>query len=403
MQLSKRLDLIEPSPTLAITARAAELKLAGQDIVGFGAGEPDFDTPDHIKAAAIKALNEGFTKYTAVSGIIDLKNAIIEKLKKDNGLTYQSNQIIVGTGGKQVLYNLFMATLNAGDEVIVSAPYWVSYKDMVRLAGGEVKILTTRIEDGFKIQPAALEATLTTKTRLFIINSPSNPTGSTYSPEEMTAIARVLEKFPNLLVVTDDIYEKLIYEGTFSNPAMVSEKLRERTVVVNGLSKAYSMTGWRLGYAAGPRPIIDAMDMIQGQTTSNATSFSQKGGVAALIGDQACIETMKVAFKKRRDLIVEMLQTCQGLKIHKPEGAFYVFPDISELTGLTGFKKIQAENPGLDNGKVFCKVLLDQYLVAAVPGSAFGYENGFRLSYATSEALIEKGVKRIQDFIKALN
>jgi len=403
MQLSHRLDLIEPSPTLAITARAAELKFAGQDIVGFGAGEPDFDTPEHIKSAAIKALHEGFTKYTAVSGIIDLKNAIVEKLKKDNGLIYQSNQIIVGTGGKQVLYNLFMATLNPGDEVVVSAPYWVSYKDMVRLAGGEVKVLVTRIEDEFKIQPAALEATLTAKTKLFVINSPSNPTGSTYTPAEMTAIARVLEKFPHLLVVTDDIYEKLIYEGEFSNPAMVSEKLRERTVVVNGLSKAYSMTGWRLGYAAGPKPIIDAMDMIQGQTTSNATSFSQKGGVAALTGDQACIEVMRTAFKKRRDLIVSMLQECHGFKIHKPEGAFYVFPDISELTNLAGFKKIQVENPGMDNGKVFCKVLLDQYLVAAVPGSAFGYENGFRLSYATSETLIEKGVKRIQEFVKTLN
>jgi aspartate aminotransferase len=402
MQLARRLELIEPSPTLAISARSAELKAAGQDVVGFGAGEPDFDTPAHIKAAAIAALNSGFTKYTAVSGIPDLKQAIIQKFKRDNTLVFNPNQIIVSTGGKQVLYNFFLSVLNDGDEVVCPAPYWVSYKDIVSLAGGTMKLIMTSIDAGFKMTPADIEKNVTQNTKVFILNSPSNPTGATYSPDEIRGLANALEKFPNLIIVTDDIYEKLTYGVTVLNIATASEKLRPRTVVINGLSKAYAMTGWRLGYAGGPKEIIAAMDMIQGQSTSNVTSFSQKGGVAALDGDQQCVEDMRVVFEKRRDLAFSLLQNLQGVKSFKPQGAFYLFPDISGLTAAPGWAAIAAKTGETDIGKIFCKGLLDEKLVAVVPGSAFGYENGFRISYATSEAQIEKGLGRIREFVTAL-
>ncbi|HRP68742.1 MAG TPA: pyridoxal phosphate-dependent aminotransferase, partial [Turneriella sp.] len=290
MKLASRLSLIEPSPTLAISARANELKAEGKDIVGFGAGEPDFDTPEHIKEAAILALKQGFTKYTAVSGIQDLKKAIVDKFKRDNNLDFQPNQILVSTGGKQVLYNFFLAVLNDGDEVVCPAPYWVSYKDIVSLAGGSMKLIPTTIESGFKINPTVLEKSITPRTKVFILNSPSNPTGATYTPDEIKALARVLEKFPNVLILTDDIYEKLTYGVPFLNIASASESLRPRTMVVNGLSKAYAMTGWRLGYAGGPREIIAAMDMLQGQSTTNANSIAQKGAVAALAQSQECVE-----------------------------------------------------------------------------------------------------------------
>lgn len=402
MRLSSRLELVEPSPTLAITARAAELKAQGKDIVGFGAGEPDFDTPAHIKAAAIQALEQGFTKYTAVSGIAELKQAIADKLRRDNGLDYRPDEIIVSTGGKQVLYNFFMAVLNPGDEVVCPSPYWVSYKDMVLLAGGRMRLIPTRIENGFKLTPQELEQHLSPQTRVFLLNSPANPTGTTYTPEEIRALAQVLEKFPQLLVVTDDIYEKLVYGTTFLNLATASEALRPRTVVVNGFSKAYAMTGWRLGYAAGPRAIITAMDTIQGQSTSNATSFAQKGAVAALMGDQTCVETMRQVFEKRRDLAFSMLSGIRGLRLFKPQGAFYLFPDIAELCQAPGFQKLAQQTPAADAGKIFTAALLDQKLVAVVPGSAFGYEYGFRISYATSEAQIEKGLQRIREFVESL-
>lgn len=402
MKLASRLELIEPSPTLAITARANELKAEGKDIVGFGAGEPDFDTPEHIKAAAIDALNKGFTKYTAVSGIAELKQAIIAKFARDNQLEFKPNQIIVGTGGKQVLYNFFLSVINDGDEVVCPAPYWVSYKDIVRLAGGTMKLINTTFESGFKVSPAQLEQALTPRTRVFILNSPSNPTGATYTPEEIRALASVLEKFPDLLVVTDDIYEKLAYGIEILNIATASEKLRPRTVVINGLSKAYSMTGWRLGYAGGPKEIIAAMDMIQGQSTSNATSFSQKGAVVALNGDQKCVEDMRVVFEKRRDLAFTLLSGLKGLRVFKPQGAFYLFPDIAGLKEAPGWADLAKRTGETDTGKIFSTGLLNEKLVAVVPGSAFGYENGFRISYATSEAQIEKGLARVREFVEAL-
>lgn len=402
MKLAARLDLIEPSPTLAITARANELKAEGKDIVGFGAGEPDFDTPEHIKAAAIDALNQGFTKYTAVSGIAELKHAIIAKFARDNQLDFKPNEIIVSTGGKQALYNFFLAVINDGDEVVCPAPYWVSYKDIVRLAGGQMKLIHTTFESGFKVSPAELERSLTPKTRVFILNSPSNPTGATYTPDEIRALAAVLEKFPDLLVVTDDIYEKLAYGVEILNLATASEKLRPRTVVINGLSKAYSMTGWRLGYAGGPKEIIAAMDMIQGQSTSNPTSFSQKGAVAALTGDQKCVEDMRVVFEQRRDLAFTLLSGLKGLRVFKPQGAFYLFPDITGLKEAPGWADLAQRTGETDTGKIFSTGLLNEKLVAVVPGSAFGYENGFRISYATSEAQIEKGLGRVREFVEAL-
>jgi aspartate aminotransferase len=402
MKLSARLDLIEPSPTLAITARANELKAEGKDIVGFGAGEPDFDTPEHIKAAAIDALRQGFTKYTAVSGIAELKEAIIARLQRDHQLDFKPKEIIVSTGGKQALYNFFLAVINDGDEVVCPAPYWVSYKDMVRLAGGQMKLIQTTFESGFKVSPVELERSLTRKTRVFILNSPSNPTGATYTPDEIRALAAVLEKFPDLLVVTDDIYEKLAYGVEILNLATASQKLRPRTVLVGGLSKAYAMTGWRLGYAAGPEPIIAAMDMIQGQSTSNPTSFAQKGAVAALTGDQKCVEEMRTVFEKRRDLAFTLLTGLQGVRVFKPQGAFYLFPDITGLKEAPGWASLAQRTGESDTGKIFSTGLLNEKLVAVVPGSAFGYENGFRISYATSEAQIEKGLGRIREFVQAL-
>jgi aspartate aminotransferase len=402
MQLARRLELIEPSPTLAITARANELKAEGKDIVGFGAGEPDFDTPQHIKAAAIEALNNGFTKYTAVSGIPELKQAIIAKFQRDNKLDFKPNQIIVGTGGKQVLYNFFLSVINDGDEVVCPAPYWVSYKDIVRLAGGTMKLIHTTFESGFKLSPQDIENNVSGKTKVFILNSPSNPTGATYTPDEIRALAVALEKFPDLLIVTDDIYEKLAYGTEVLNIATASEKLRPRTVIINGLSKAYSMTGWRLGYAGGPKEIIAAMDMIQGQSTSNATSFSQKGAVVALNAEQQCVEDMRVVFEKRRDLAFDLLSGLKGLRVFKPQGAFYLFPDIAGLTAAPGWADLKKRTGENDTGKIFSTGLLNEKLVAVVPGSAFGYENGFRISYATSEAQIEKGLGRVREFIEAL-
>jgi aspartate aminotransferase len=402
MQLARRLELIEPSPTLAITARANELKAEGKDIVGFGAGEPDFDTPQHIKAAAIEALNNGFTKYTAVSGIPELKQAIIAKFQRDNKLDFKPNQIIVGTGGKQVLYNFFLSVINDGDEVVCPAPYWVSYKDIVRLAGGTMKLIHTTFESGFKLSPQDIENNVSGKTKVFILNSPSNPTGATYTPDEIRALAVALEKFPDLLIVTDDIYEKLAYGTEVLNIATASEKLRPRTVIINGLSKAYSMTGWRLGYAGGPKEIIAAMDMIQGQSTSNATSFSQKGAVVALNAEQQCVEDMRVVFEKRRDLAFDLLSGLKGLRVFKPQGAFYLFPDIAGLTAAPGWADLKKRTGENDAGKIFSTGLLNEKLVAVVPGSAFGYENGFRISYATSEAQIEKGLGRVREFIEAL-
>ena len=399
--LALRLNSIKPSPTLAITALANSLKEQGKDIVGFGAGEPDFDTPVHIKEACKLALDNGFTKYTAVQGVLSLREAICKKFQTENNLSYTPNQIIVGTGGKQVLYNLFMSVLNKGDEVIFSAPYWVSYYDMTLLAEGVPKVIQTTYEDKFKISPSALENAITEKTKIFLMNSPSNPTGCIYTFEELQALAKVLEKHPHVLIVTDDIYEKLIFDNCkFYNLAMISNELAERTVVVNGLSKAYAMTGWRLGYAASKiTSIIKAMETMQGQSTSNATSFAQKGAEAALLGPLDFLQNMNKAFTERRNYVVQKLNSYKGISTLVPEGAFYVFPSIKNFVEFPKFKDYQKSINEISASTAFSKLLLEKYLVAVVPGSAFGYENAFRISYATSMEQIKKGMERIEQCV----
>ncbi|MCW7460238.1 pyridoxal phosphate-dependent aminotransferase [Leptospira bandrabouensis] len=397
--VAKRLDVVEPSPTLAITAKANQLKASGLDVVGFGAGEPDFDTPTHIKEAAKKAMDQGKTKYTPVSGTVSLKEAIIRKFETENGLKYEKNQIIVGTGGKQVLYNFFMATLNPGDEVIIPAPYWVSYADIVRLAEGTPVIVATDISSGFKITPEQLEKAITPKTKVFIFNSPSNPTGAAYTRSDVEALVKVLEP-KDIITVSDDIYEKIIYDGLeFVNPAMISAKMKEKTFVINGVSKAYSMTGWRIGYGAGNAEIIKNMDTMQGQSTSNASSISQAAAEAALTGDQTPVAEMLKAFDKRRKLIVGLLREIPGVECRMPEGAFYAFPYITGVYETPGFKRLLSEKKESSYSKLFCDVLLDKYNVAAVPGIAFGDDKAIRLSYALGDKDIEKGVARIKQMV----
>lgn len=400
--VAKRLDVVEPSPTLAITAKANQLKASGLDVVGFGAGEPDFDTPTHIKEAAKKAMDQGKTKYTPVSGTVSLKEAIIRKFETENGLKYEKNQIIVGTGGKQVLYNFFMATLNPGDEVIIPAPYWVSYADIVRLAEGTPVIVSTDISSGFKITAEQLEKAITPKTKVFIFNSPSNPTGAAYTRSDVEALVKVLEP-KDIITVSDDIYEKIIYDGLeFVNPAMISEKMKEKTFVINGVSKAYSMTGWRIGYGAGNAEIVKNMDTMQGQSTSNASSISQAAAEAALAGDQTPVAEMLKAFDKRRKLIVGLLREIPGVECRMPEGAFYAFPYITGVYETPGFKRLLSEKKETSYSKLFCDVLLDKYNVAAVPGIAFGDDKAIRLSYALGDKDIEKGVARIKQMIEDL-
>lgn len=400
--VAKRLDVVEPSPTLAITAKANQLKASGLDVVGFGAGEPDFDTPTHIKEAAKKAMDQGKTKYTPVSGTVSLKDAIIRKFETENGLKYEKNQIIVGTGGKQVLYNFFMATLNPGDEVIIPAPYWVSYADIVRLAEGTPVIVATDISSGFKITAEQLEKAITPKTKVFIFNSPSNPTGAAYTRSDVEALVRVLEP-KDIITVSDDIYEKIIYDGLeFVNPAMISAKMKEKTFVINGVSKAYSMTGWRIGYGAGNPEIVKNMDTMQGQSTSNASSISQAAAEAALTGDQTPVSEMLKAFDKRRKLIVGLLREIPGVECRMPEGAFYAFPYITGVFETPGFKRLFLEKKESSYSKLFCDVLLDKYNVAAVPGIAFGDDKAIRLSYALGDKDIEKGVARIKQMVEDL-
>ncbi|WP_039948105.1 pyridoxal phosphate-dependent aminotransferase [Leptospira fainei] len=400
---ARRLDLIEPSPTLAISAKAAELKKKGEDIVSFGAGEPDFETPAHIREAAKKAIDKGMTRYTAVSGTVELKDAIIAKFKRDNGLDYNRNQIIVGTGGKQVIYNFFLATLNRGDEVIIPAPYWVSYADIVRLAEGNPVIVSTSKEQEFRISPAQLEQAITPKTKVVILNSPSNPTGSAYSRKELEALGEVILKH-KLLVLSDDIYERIVFDGfEFANIAMLSPELKELTFVANGVSKAYSMTGWRIGYGAGPVEIIKNMDTIQSQSTSNPSSISQAAAEAALIGDQTCVDEMSKAFQKRRDLIIALLRAIPGVEVNVPQGAFYVFPYLTKVYETQGFKKLLSSSEEKSKSKVFCGSLLEKYKVAAVPGIAFGDDNALRLSYAMSEEDIKKGISRIAEMVRDLS
>jgi aspartate aminotransferase len=396
MKLSPRATLIKPSPTLAVTAKAAALKAAGRDIVGFGAGEPDFDTPEAIKQAAVEAIRAGFTKYTPVGGIDDLKDAVISKLKRDNGLTYTRPEILVSCGAKHSLYNLAQVLFGEGDEVIVPAPYWVSYPDLVVLAGGTPVILQTEEKDGFKVRPEALRKAVTAKTKALILNSPSNPTGAAYSEPELKALAEIVLE-TGILVISDDIYEKILYNGKkFSNIASVDRRLKDRVIVVNGVSKAYAMTGWRIGYAAGPREVIAAATDLQSQNTSNPTSIAQKASVAALNGDPSVVDVMVAEFQKRRDVITAGLNAVPGISCLLPEGAFYVFPNVAGLFGRTWRGK------ALGSSTDVTEFLLEEANVAVVPGGAFGDDRFIRLSYATSMKNIEEGLRRIAKAVASL-
>ena len=391
--LSKRVQSIKESPTLAVTARAARLKAEGRDIIGLGAGEPDFDTPQHIKDAAKKAIDSGFTKYTAVAGIPGLKKAVIAKFKRDNGFDYTDKEVIVGVGGKQCIFNLALAVLNPGDEVIVPAPYWVSYADIAMVAGAKPVIIQCGIEQDFKLQPQQLEAAITPQTKLFMINSPSNPTGSVYTLDELKALGEVLKKHPQILVATDDMYEHVNLTGDkFYNILNATPELKDRCIVLNGVSKAYSMTGWRIGYAAGPAYIIKAMEILQSQSTSNPTSISQVAAQAALEGPQECIQPMVEAFIERHEFVVRRFNEMPGLKCIKAGGAFYAFPDAREaIANLHKAGKIaEASDMALS------EYLLENVGVAVVPGSAFGAEGYFRISFATSMANLEEALNRIQ-------
>jgi len=387
VKLSDRVKRIKPSPTLAITARAAQLRAEGKDIIGFGAGEPDFDTPDSVKQAAIKAIEDGFTKYTAVGGTAELKKAVIAKFARDNGFDYKPRQILVSVGGKQSFYNLAQALLSHGDEVIIPAPYWVSYPDMVLLADATPVIVPCGIEQGFKMTPAQLEAAITPKTRLVVINSPSNPTGAMYSREELAALGEILLGHPDIVVASDDIYEHIVLgDLPFCNILMACPALVDRAVILNGVSKAYSMTGWRIGYAAGPEPLITAMMDIQSQSTSNPTSISQVAAQAALDGDQGFIDMMNKAFRERHRFVVDSLNALPGVKCLPSDGAFYAFPKMSEA--------IDAMD-GIGDDVAFGEYLINEAGVALVPGSAFGAPGYMRLSFATSMEKLQQGMQRI--------
>jgi aspartate aminotransferase len=391
--ISNSLKRIKPSPTIAVTQKARELRAAGKDVIGLGAGEPDFDTPDNVKRAAIKAIKDGDTKYTAVDGTPALKKAIINKFKRENNLTYTADQITVGTGGKQVLYNAFMATLNKGDEVIIPAPFWVSYPDMVLLAGGKPKIVKCSEVDSFKLTPKSLKKAITKNTKWLILNSPSNPTGAGYTKKEINDLAKVLIKHKNVHILSDDIYEHISYDNfKFYTIAQVS-KLKDRTLTMNGVSKSYAMTGWRIGYAAGPKDIIKAIGKIQSQSTSNPSSISQAAAVEALNGNQSFIKKRSKAFKERRNFVVKSLNAINGISCLTPNGAFYVFPSCKGLLN---------KKTGLKTDTDFVQKLLEKSNVAVVQGSAFGLDGYFRISYATSMQNLKKAMERIRSFCESL-
>ena len=391
--ISNSLKRIKPSPTIAVTQKARELRAAGKDVIGLGAGEPDFDTPDNVKRAAIKAIKDGDTKYTAVDGTPALKKAIINKFKRENNLTYTADQITVGTGGKQVLYNAFMATLNKGDEVIIPAPFWVSYPDMVLLAGGKPKIVKCSEADGFKLTPKSLKKAITKNTKWLILNSPSNPTGAGYTKKEINDLAKVLINHKNVHILSDDIYEHISYDNfKFYTIAQVS-KLKDRTLTMNGVSKSYAMTGWRIGYAAGPKDIIKAIGKIQSQSTSNPSSISQAAAVEALNGNQNFIKKRSKAFKERRNFVVKSLNAINGISCLTPNGAFYVFPSCKGLLN---------KKTGLKTDTDFVQKLLEKSNVAVVQGSAFGLDGYFRISYATSMQNLKKAMERIRSFCESL-
>lgn len=387
IKLSDRVQRVKPSPTLSITATANQLRSEGKDIIGLGAGEPDFDTPDHIKTAAIEAINQGKTKYTAVDGTAELKAAIVAKFQQDNSLTYTPGQILVSSGGKQSFFNLCQALLNPGDEVIIPAPYWVSYPDMVLLADGTPVVISAGQDQGFKLMPEQLEAAITKNTRMFVINSPSNPTGVAYSNDELTALAEVLLKHPHVLIATDDMYEHILFNGQkFSNIVMACPDLYDRTIVLNGVSKAYSMTGWRIGYAGGPPDLIKAMKKVQSQSTSNPCSISQAAAVAALAGNQACVQTMLKAFEERHAYVVKTLNEIPGFNCMSSDGTFYSFPHVEEAI---------SNLDGVNDDLELADYLLTKAEVAIVPGTAFGLPGHIRISFATSMDNLENALKRI--------
>ena len=392
--VSNSLKRIKPSPTMAVTSKAREMRAAGRDIIGLGAGEPDFDTPDNIKEAAIEAIKKGDTKYTAVDGTPALKKAIQNKFSRENGLSYELDQITVGTGGKQVLYNAFMATINKGDEVVIPAPYWVSYPDIILLAGGKPRIVKCDEKDNFKLTPEKLNKAINKKTKWVILNSPSNPTGSAYTKKEIEDLSKILMKYKKVYILSDDIYEHITYDNfNFFTIAQI-KSLKDRTLTMNGVSKSYSMTGWRIGYAAGPKEIIKAIAKIQSQSTSNPTSISQAAAVEALNGVQDFIQERANSFKERRDFVVSSLNKINGISCLKPQGAFYVFPSCKKLLGKK--RKLKTD-------KDFVEKLLEKSEVAVVQGSAFGLEGYFRISYATSMEKLREAMKRIKYFCDSLN
>jgi aspartate aminotransferase len=396
--LADTLSRVKPSATLAVTQKSRDLKAQGRDIIDLSAGQPDFDTPDNIKEAAIAAIRRGETKYPPVPGLVALREAICEKFKRDNGLDYKPADVIVGTGGKHILYNAFAATLNPGDEVIIPAPYWVSYPEMVALNRGNAVIVPTSFEDRFRLRPEALEAAITPKTKWFLFNSPSNPTGAAYTRAEIKALTEVLMRHPQVWVLSDDMYEQIVYDDfAFTTPAQVEPGLYARTLTMNGVSKAYAMTGWRIGYAAGPQPLIRAMDMIQGQQTSGACTIAQWASVEALRGPQDYIPRARAAFGKRRDLVVSMLNQAKGLSCPSPEGAFYVYPSCAGLIGKT-----TPEGKRLESDLDVVTAMLESEGIAAVHGTAFGQGPNFRISYAIADDLLEDACRRIQRFCAAL-
>lgn len=396
--IADALGRVQPSQTIAVTTKARELQAAGHDVIGLGAGEPDFDTPENIKEAAIKAIRDGKTKYTNVEGIPELKQAICAKYQRENGLSYKPGQVIVAPGGKKIIFNAMMATINPGDEVVIPAPYWVSYPDIVQLVGGTPVIAEATLQDNFKLRPEALEKAITPKTKWFIFNHPSNPTGAAYSRAELKALTEVLMRHPQVWVLTDDMYEHLVYDGyQFVTPAQVEPGLYERTLTMNGVSKAYAMTGWRIGYAAGPEMLIKAMTKLQSQTTSNASSIGQWASVEALNGPQDFLKTRALAFKERRDLVVSMLNQAKGIACPTPEGAFYVYPSCEGCIGRTSGK-----GKRIETDEDFVTALLEEEGVAVVHGAAFGLSPFFRISYATSTGALEEACRRIQRFCAEL-
>ena len=396
--LSNALSRVKPSATMTVTQKARDLKATGRDVISLSVGEPDFDTPDNIKEAAIAAIRRGETKYPPVLGIPPLREAIAQKFKRENGLDYKAAEVIVGTGGKQILYNAFLVTMNKGDEVIIPAPFWVSYPDMVLINGGEPVIVPTRLEDGYKLRPEALEKAITPRTKWLILNSPSNPSGAAYTRAELKALTDVLVRHPHVWVLSDDMYEHLVYgDFVFTTPVQLEPSLKPRALTMNGVSKAYAMTGWRIGYAAGPTELIKAMDMVQGQQTSGACTIAQWASVEALTGPQDFIPVRRKAFEERRDLVVSMLNQAKFLKCPKPEGAFYVYPSVAEAIGRTA-----PSGKVIETDEDFVSELLGETGVAVVHGSAFGQGPNFRVSYATSLAQLETACKKIQTFTAAL-